>query len=413
MNILNNRSKLKGNKDFYYFLSLLLQLVPFPVHIFKADYHYLERYDGGEDDSWNVLKTDYPFRRQLIDKVRKDKILLFTGERPVLFGGVLCQNNEVLIVGPITITPVDANFRLLYAQKHNAKNVSLFYGKPNTLASFLLLCHSILTNRRISLTSFLDKYFLSEKMLGFVEEQKAKIYFKNFEGERHHNPAIFEEEIVNSIVEGNIVKLRKALESPYANMRGVLSYKSDLRAEQNLAIIDITIATRAAIRAGLSVEAMYVLADSFIIEVEDCKEVGDASALARSCELRCAQIVKQFKAEKYGDEEKSAVVISTCNFITAHVYERLDVELIANQLNISQGYLSRIFKREMGMTITEYAHKAKVQVAKDLLIYTNKTVSEIATILSFSSQSHFGQVFLAISGTSPAKYRTKHSIRDY
>ena len=109
-----------------YGLSLLKQLLPVPTHIFKSDCHYYEKFDNGENDSWNVFKTDYDFRVRVVQKVKQSRLTIIAEEKPVVYGGVACADDLILIIGPISITEIDQNFCKLYALKHNAENVVPF-----------------------------------------------------------------------------------------------------------------------------------------------------------------------------------------------------------------------------------------------------------------------------------------------
>ena len=64
------------------------------------------------------------------------------------------------------------------------------------------------------------------------------------------------------------------------------------------------------------------------------------------------------------------------------------------------------------MTLGEFMRQRRIMVAKVLLTNTDKPISEIANLLNFNSQSHFGRIFLKLEGVSPAKYRNSHALRD-
>lgn len=214
----------------------------------------------------------------------------------MLFGGVKCTDDLFLVIGPVVITQVDQNFTKLYALKHKANNVSLFYIDVKKLASILLLIYSSITDKYIFLSDFLDKSFLNDELLESAQKHVANIFSRQSLTNRPHNPGVFEDSIRLAIKQGDVEGLKKALNSIYASMRGTLA-RTELRSAKNLAIVDITIATRAAIEAGLSVEELYVISDAFIMEVEDCKYPSDAAALARACALRCTQMVAKHKLD--------------------------------------------------------------------------------------------------------------------
>ncbi len=390
-----------------YALGMLIQLLPLPFHVFKANDHYLEKFDNGSQDSWNVLKTDLNLRKKLLVEIREKTIALISTERPVIFGGVKCSDDLTLVVGPIAVSDVDHNFCKLYALKHQAENISLFRCEPSKVAAVLLLIYSSLTGKLIGLNDFLDQNYLTGDFLSATQKRVATVFSYHSIKTKPHNPISFEYAIKNAIKNGNVEDLHKALNSPYAGMRGTLS-DNELRAAQNLAVVDITIATRAAIEAGISVEEAYILADAFILEVDSCKYPTDASALARACALRCTQLVAQLKKNEQNNKDLSSAVIRACGYIDRHLYEKISVKELADKLKISSGYLVKLFKKERKQTITDYIIKRKIDTAKILLTATDKTIEEIALLLSFNSQSHFGRVFLSQTGISPARFRKKN-----
>lgn len=73
--------------------------------------------------------------------------------------------------------------------------------------------------------------------------------------------------------------------------------------------------------------------------------------------------------------------------------ERITVEQLASEFVISASYLSRLFKKEVGVSVSTYVKNKKIEVAKDLLKFSDYSMIEIANHLSFSSQSHFIQQF--------------------
>lgn len=159
-------------------------------------------------------------------------------------------------------------------------------------------------------------------------------------------------------------------------MRGTLA-RTELRSAKNLAIVDITIATRAAIEAGLSVEELYVISDAFIMEVEDCKYPSDAAALARACALRCTQMVAKHKLDLEKGNLLSPVVLRACDYIDRHLYEKFNLEIVSNKLKVSSSHLSKLFKEEKKMTLGEYARLRKLKLLKLFLLQLIK-VSQIS-----------------------------------
>lgn len=90
-------------------------------------------------------------------------------------------------------------------------------------------------------------------------------------------------------------------------------------------------------------------------------------------------------------------------FISDHVEVKLELDDIAREFYISRYYLSHYFKKETGFTVVQYITNKKILAAKELL-KKGYTVTEVATRLSYNSDSHFISVFKKSSGITPKQY---------
>ena len=104
----------------------------------------------------------------------------------------------------------------------------------------------------------------------------------------------------------------------------------------------------------------------------------------------------------------SKPVMQCIDYIYAHIKDRITIEDLACHTGLSQNYLSRVFKQNLGISISDYIREKKIEKATHLLRYSDKAVVDIANYLSFSSQSHFIQVFENFTGLTPKKYRDRY-----
>ena len=79
----------------------------------------------------------------------------------------------------------------------------------------------------------------------------------------------------------------------------------------------------------------------------------------------------------------------------------------------SASYLSRLFKKETGDSVSAYIRLQKIEKAKNLLRYSDYSIIDIANRLSFSSQSHFIQQFRELTGITPKKYRDNNYMAQW
>jgi AraC-like DNA-binding protein len=81
------------------------------------------------------------------------------------------------------------------------------------------------------------------------------------------------------------------------------------------------------------------------------------------------------------------------------------VTSLAEKLNLSTNYFGDLIKKETGKTAQEYIHTKVVEVAKEKLFDTDKSISEIAYELGFKYPQHFSRLFKLKSGITPNEYR--------
>lgn len=86
------------------------------------------------------------------------------------------------------------------------------------------------------------------------------------------------------------------------------------------------------------------------------------------------------------------------------------IEQIAEQLSVSQRYLSDTLKKETGKTSTEHLQLYLIDEAKNVLLDPKKTVSEIAYELGFDYPPYFSRLFKKKEGLSPTEYREKYRM---
>ena len=99
------------------------------------------------------------------------------------------------------------------------------------------------------------------------------------------------------------------------------------------------------------------------------------------------------------------IVLITCPTTGAHYNEKLVLEDMAKQFNLSRSYLSKKFKSVTGFGFKEYIINVRIKHACELLLNTNKSITTIAFECGFNDSNYFGDAFRRTKGVSPNKYR--------
>ncbi len=116
-----------------------------------------------------------------------------------------------------------------------------------------------------------------------------------------------------------------------------------------------------------------------------------------------------FKVIDYVFKQRSLkrypVLGNVFNYIDEHISEEIGLNQIIENCAISQGYLSRIFKDQFGISVMEYLHMRKMFIAKCYMYLTNDSVAEIAYKLGYSESSYFSKVFKKYENMTVQQYR--------
>lgn len=107
-------------------------------------------------------------------------------------------------------------------------------------------------------------------------------------------------------------------------------------------------------------------------------------------------------------QSPSQMIRNTTAFIAAHLAEELSLESIAEAVNANPSYLSRVFKREQGETLTEYITKARIEKAKTLLQMPDSLIYHVADAVGFRDAAYFSTLFKKYVGVSPKGYKQRH-----
>lgn len=163
----------------------------------------------------------------------------------------------------------------------------------------------------------------------------------------------------------------------------------------------VALCCHAAIEGGLSVESAYNHKDAYVRSIENAQSVSEVMQIGITMYKDYVNLAhKQRSNPAY-----SKAVQSTCDYIEAHLNEKLTAELLARRVGYSNYYLSRLFKNETGFSIASYTTFARVERAKLMLSTTNDSISEIAEELGFGGRNYFAVIFRKITEIPPAAYR--------
>ncbi|MNY61826.1 Xylose operon regulatory protein [compost metagenome] len=104
---------------------------------------------------------------------------------------------------------------------------------------------------------------------------------------------------------------------------------------------------------------------------------------------------------------KSLKVKMAIEYIREHYAKDISVVEIAAHLDIRSTYLSTLFKKETGKTLSEYMENIRIEKAKELLKDGHLRINEVAQMLGYNNPNYFASVFNKVVGIYPSEYRRK------
>lgn len=116
----------------------------------------------------------------------------------------------------------------------------------------------------------------------------------------------------------------------------------------------------------------------------------------------------ELKRDIYSEDIQNAIT-----YIHENLLNNLNIDMIAGQCGLSTSRFKAKFKEQLGITPHAYINWLKIDSAKIYLKDMNRSVTEIAYLLNFSSSNHFASVFKKYTGYTPSDFRRKRFASIY
>ena len=338
------------------------------------------------------------FARTALPSGKKDIPVILSAEDELVYA-LIRTGSRYTLIGPVRMTtPVD--FLHTYPGVIPLPDISVrpvtkqwllsvYACEYDTFSKDILLVHNLFHEKEIT-----------EEMLNLENSVDTKTDEKLRE--------------FSSIESGDLAQLERSLSEDYPGEIGTLS-EDPLRHAKNRGIVVVTLASRAAMRGGVVPEAAYSLSDSYIQKIEKCRDIPAVFHLFYAAEYEYARMVKELKEQKEGtlEKDKNPHINKCKDYIFSHLHGRISIQEIADALGLNAAYLSELFHECEKVTLTEYIRREKINLAKNLLIYSRYSYSEISTYLGFSSQSHLGKYFKSSTGMTMRQYRNVYGMKEF
>ena len=392
----------------YAFCQTLYNCIYLPIHYYKNGQLQLVLPD-----------TDFPF-----DLAAPHLSELCSRESPAAylitkefhyFGLVRNQKTEqMILIGPvISILPSSASIRNIMREyaippKYQERLAELYQFMP--ICSFHQFCHFLALFYQELFDDVIDVQTYFKINTDIKDTAIASLHtsqsYEAKETESFHNTYRYEQLYLDYIRTGNVDGLKKFFSNAFSIQAGRMA-DNTLRQTKNILIVSATLATRCAIEGGLDIESAYQLSDIYIQEGEKLQDTKELNQLQYDMLLDFTRRVAQAQIPR----DMASDIYQCIQYIKQHTNQAISTSDVAACIGKSRSYLSRRFKKELGFQMNEFIMRCKLEEAKALLAYTDKSISEISSYLCFSSQAYFQNVFKKKYGITPNAYRRQPSAQ--
>lgn len=147
--------------------------------------------------------------------------------------------------------------------------------------------------------------------------------------------------------------------------------------------------------------------------VFDKEQYRSMITLLNIISLQITELINRLILESRPAEPE--IVRKAKSFIADRIDEKISLAQISKEVNVSSFYFCKLFKQSTGMTFTEFTNRHRIELAKNELTHSEKSITEIAYAVGFQSLSQFNRSFCKFSGESPRDYRknARSSDRDH
>ena len=320
---------------------------------------------------------------------------------------------QVLVIGPYTNIDIThqhileqgenlgiqpkylGEFELYYSSIPTIKEENLIFAMVDSFAEFLW-------NGSFNYEDIEFDNPISFMRTNYNEKPSTDSEFVNIQIlEQRYN---FENELMESVTHGDIHKAEILFSSfPTTTFENRTSDR--LRNIKNYCIIMNTLFRKAAEKGGVHPIYLNNISSDFAKRIENINSLSVTQNFMLEIMKTYCQLVRRHSVKNLSPLIKKIIIK-----IESDLSGNLSLKELAKENNVSSNYLSGLFKKENGITLTEYVNSKRIEHAKHLLKNTNLQIQTIAQHCGIFDLHYFCRIFKKLTGKTPSAYRSSLSF---
>ncbi len=211
----------------------------------------------------------------------------------------------------------------------------------------------------------------------------------------------YENELFEMVAQGSYHRA-ELLMSNFSKLAFEKRMSDPVRNLKNYGIICNTLMRKAAEKGGVHPIYLDKISSEYAQKIESFVSVEGLYDLLPTMMKEYCLLVREHSAIKY-----SALVQETITYIETNLNGDLSLSALASIQNVSAGYLSALFSKEVGKTLTEYVTKRRMEYAERLFLTTKLQVQTVAQYCGITDVNYFSKLFKKHSGFTPKQFQSR------
>ena len=265
---------------------------------------------------------------------------------------------DYVIWGPVNTEEHSENDYLLYCKQHGAKagyvcDIPLM--KMGELEEIIMFVHGLLTDEYENVVK-IDNGIDPGRFQESLHAGRVEYELENEECDKKHFPFAREDQMWKWIIGGGQGKFSFGTGKSFEDLvesAGVMAQSQKKNLEYGI-VSGITLLTRYAIATGVGESAAYILSD---VLLQKLAKAANVMEMRKVMEYALAEFGRLGKGAK--SETHSIYVEQSREYVAKHIFKKLSLQEIAKEIGVHPAYLSGIFKKQTGMTLTDYIMQEK------------------------------------------------------
>lgn len=209
----------------------------------------------------------------------------------------------------------------------------------------------------------------------------------------------YENELMSAVAKGQLHKANILLNN-FSTFFFEQRVADPVRNAKNYCIIMNTLLRKAAEQGGVHPIYLDSTSSAFAISIEQLPSLDAVLTLMTEMFRTYCHLVRKHSMKDYSPPVQQALIS-----IDANLAGNLSLRTLSDALNISSSYLSTIFKKETGQTLTDFIAQRRVDKAMELLRTTRLQVQTVAQHCGIVDVHYFSKIFKKVTGMTPKAYR--------